>query len=365
LPGNPSFSPVDNAVERLRQNKQGMDNRHYNALRAFTTVDPDQVRQGAGVLKNLKIKRIIDVATKLRYLALVLEMVPVPGQEHDARRAMGTNGYFTRPRICETTGLPVHPIADWSHVLKHHRIAICEGKDPSKSTLLQQQRYKAIIKMARHSKESWITLHEMNGMHKQNVSLAQRLFSIKTARMLREVGEEETAEYVEIMANGLIAYDKRGHEIPVRKEYLRKCRDYLLEGVDLFNPGSHVKGVSFQTWKNTIVACDSFLRLCDTLEDMQAGLSARLCPRALSSDDVENFFSIMRFDTKGMFEVNLYKIIRVLQIRSDPKRGFHFVHGKTLGRIPYWISGKGFNDPENRRDTEFCSQAKKNEGLQR
>ena len=73
------------------------------------------------------------------------------------------------------------------------------------------------------------------------------------------------------------------------------------------------------------------------------GLSKRLCPRALTSDDVENFFSLIPHCTKSMFEVKLHIHILTMKIRSNPHRGFYFPQGKTLGEIPHALSGKNFN----------------------
>ena len=325
-------------ISRVR----ALNRKQQMAVNHFTTVDPTRATPGAGSLSKPRIKVLRSMAARINYLKQLRLMKALPvGQ---SAYIMGSNGFFSRPKMSQHTGKSLMPTPDATHALKHHRMAVCDGRFAS-STPVQQDRHRAFMKMVRQTNGEWIKTHEMQGMHRQNVILAQKMFSMKTACMLLEAGELETARYVEVMAGFLDAFDTRGISIVERKKRVLTCRDFLLDGVDLFETGQYVKGVSSHTWKTTVVACDAFLRLCDMLEESQAGLSDRLCARALTTDDVENFFSLMGHQTKFMFEVVLHKKIFQMKVQSDPNRGFHFVQGKTLGRISHALSGKGFNKP--------------------
>ena len=71
---------------------------------------------------------------------------------------------------------------------------------------------------------------------------------------------------------------------------------------------------------------------------------------------VENFFSLIGFQTKVMFESQVYKIVNEMKVRSNADRGFFYPSGKRNRTAAHELGGEGFNTPSDAYEESDCRQ---------
>jgi hypothetical protein len=325
--------------------------------------DGDAFIPAVGVLKVVKVDNLREMLAHLYFVERVQNLAHAPachqqppqdpqvstrrpdpiGVDYRAKPNSRVRNNFSRPSYNKTTGLPMWNLSCWVHVHKRPRCSVARGRKKD-ATPIQKEMYGAYIKIVDKTNGMWLTRCEVDGSDEMSVPLARKMFSAKAVKLLREVGEEFTANFAEHMRLYFDSCDTRGLTLPTRRAMWERVYTWLMEMEDIFEVGgSYVQGLTRTSWESMLCTLTGFMQLCDYLEEYRPDTYHLFNLRSVNNDPCEGFFSLMGYRSAEGFR----RKYNAVKIEADKK--FRADRGELRYRLPSQANTGSaalpFNDP--------------------
>ena len=197
--------------------------------------------------------------------------------------------WYSKPLIDENNK-PVFGFLDASHGLVNMRVRVCTKGIPERGIHKDAWIYVATA----HAVKTGFKLPVVEDLcDKQNIGFARKTFSQEVENAMRcdpENRYEREADFCKLLRGWYDAEDEPGLSVNERYENRVRLRAWLLEGTNfaVFPPyGSFVLGIPVATFDSLLVGIE---RRCQMVPYLP---SERFCSRAVSTLDIECFFSTL------------------------------------------------------------------------
>ena len=219
---------------------------------------------------------------------------------------------FSRPEFCESRQKFEPSLIDPSHLLVNNRVRMLtkgiSGLNPNAFTKICDTHPNIISRSL-----------VVDILDKQNVAMAQRVFSVDMEQAMRDNGNIAEAKYTKLIREWYDAIDSPGIPAVQRIQQLLNFRNYLLQNVNFGKfpaPGMFIKGMS-------IVQFCGFIQNCETRIHMYSlSVKGTYNHRSIGTLAVESFFG----DLTEMDPTGCPKAVKIPRMMTQVTEVNHYRH---------------------------------------